>query len=69
MPGLVSVSDVLVLGFPTLDCSVPVKSTKQMRVNPSISGAGYGILLHDEFGKGISKRRKHEVYTVSAGQS
>ena len=68
-PGLVSVSVVLVLGVLTLDYGVPVKSKKRKRVSPGNSDAGYGVLLHHDFGKGISERRKHEVYTIGTGQS
>ena len=51
-PGLVSVSVVLVLGVLTLDCRISELSRKQKRVNPGNSDAGYGVLLHHEFGKG-----------------
>ena len=68
-PGLVSVSVVLVLGALTLDYRIKVKSVNRKRVNPKYSDAGYGVLLHHEFWKWISERRKHEVYTISAWQS
>ena len=58
-PGLVSVSVVLVLGVLTLDYRIPELSRKRKRVNPGNSDAGYGVLLHHEFGKWKSKRRKH----------
>ena len=59
-PGLVSVSVVLVLGVLTLDCRVKVKSVNRKRVNQKYSDAWYGVMLHHEFGKGKSKRRKHK---------
>ena len=59
-PGMVSVSDALVLGVLTLDCSVRVKSRKRKGVNPSNSDTGYGVLLHHEFENWKSRRRKHE---------
>ena len=40
-PGLVSVSDALVLGVLTLVLRVNVKSVKRKRVNPRYSDAGY----------------------------
>ena len=52
MPGLVSVSDAMVLVVLTLDCRVDVKSVMRKRVNPENSDAVYGVLLHHEFGKG-----------------
>ena len=40
-PGLVSVSDAMVLGALTLVYRIPVNSVKQKRVNPRNSDAGY----------------------------
>ena len=40
-PGLVSVSDALVLGVPTLVFRIKVKSVKQREVNPRNLDAGY----------------------------
>ena len=68
-PGLVSVSDALVLGVMTLVYRIPVNSEKLKRVNLRNSDAGYGVLLHHEFGKGISKRRKLEVSKSETRQS
>ena len=68
-PGLVSVSVVLVLGVLTLVYSIPVLSRKRKGVNPGNSDAGYGVLLHHEFGKGNSKRRKHKCTIGCTGQS
>ena len=59
-PGLVSVSVVLVIVVLTLDYRILDLSKKQKRVNPGNSDAGYGVLLHHEFGKGISERRNTE---------
>ena len=58
MPGLVSVSDALVLGVLPLDYRISVCSRKQKRVNPMKSDAGFRVLLHHELWKGNPKRRK-----------
>ena len=68
-PGLVSVSVVLVLGVLTLDYRIKVKSVNRKRVNPKYSDAGYGVLLHHEFGKGKAKIRKHKCTSSCTGQS
>ena len=60
-PGLVSVSDVLVLGVLTLVYRIPELSKKLKRVNPGNPDAEYGVLLRHEIGKGNSKRRKHKT--------
>ena len=52
MPGLVSVSGVLVLGVLTLVYLIPDLSMKRKRVNPGSSDAEYGVLLRHGFGKG-----------------
>ena len=51
MPGIVSVSDVLVLGVLTLDYSIPVKSRKQRGERPRKSGARLEFLMHHYLGK------------------
>ena len=61
-PGLVSVSDALVLGVLTLDYRIPNLSRKRNRVIPGNSDAEYGVRLHHEFGKWKSKRRNTRVY-------
>ena len=45
-PGLVSVSDALVLGVLTLVCRISVKSRKQKEVSARNSDAGFRVLLH-----------------------
>ena len=45
-PGLVSVSDALVLGVLTLDCRIPVNSKKQGEERPRKSGAQLKISMH-----------------------
>ena len=57
MPGLVSVSDVMVLGVLTLVYRNPNLPSKRKRVNPGNSDAEYVVRLHHEFGKWNSKRR------------
>ena len=50
-PGLVSVSDALVLGVLTLAYRIPDLSRKLTEVNPVNSDAEYGVLLHHEIGR------------------
>ena len=59
-PGLVSVSDFLVLGVLTLVYRIPELSRKLKEVNPGYSDAEYGDWLHHEIGNVNSKRRKHK---------
>ena len=61
-PGLVPLSGVLVLGVLTLGNRNPGLSRKQKRINPDNSDAGYGVLLHHEFGKGNRKDATRKVY-------
>ena len=51
-PGLVSVSDALVLGVLTLDYRIPKLSRKQKRVNSRKSGPGFKVLVHHDTEKG-----------------
>ena len=67
--GLVSVSGVMVLGFPTLDYRITATKSNRKRVNPGNSDARYEVRLHHEIGKGISKRRNASGNTGGTWQS
>ena len=68
-PGLVSVSDALVLGVLTLNCRITVIPEKQKRVNPRNQMQGYKFCCTINSGDGSRKDAKLEVSKSGTGQS